>query len=79
MRPMAEVCVASVNTKPGPAIALAPRFWMCQSSPSPSSALYWHIGETAMRLRAVTDRKAIGWNNSGSGMASSCLGGQGAG
>src|SRR5882724_6244458 len=41
---------------------------MCQSSPSPSVALYWHIGETTMRFRAVTERNVIGWNNSGVGI-----------
>ncbi len=35
IRPSADTCVASVNTIPGPPIALAPRFWMCQSSPDP--------------------------------------------
>ena len=38
---------------------------MCQSSPRPPVALYWHIGETTMRLRAVTERKLIGWNSRG--------------
>jgi hypothetical protein len=28
-------------------------------------ALYWHIGETTMRLRAVTERKPIGWKSKG--------------
>ncbi len=60
MRPMEETWVASVITMPAPPAALAPRFWICQSSPSPSVALYWHIGETTIRLRAVTERKVIG-------------------
>src|SRR5215472_9415772 len=46
-------------------MARAPRCWMCQSSPSPSVALYWHIGATAMRFRAVTERKLIGSNSFG--------------
>jgi len=66
---MAEVCVASVNTMPGPAAALAPKVCTCQSQPSPSSALYWHIGDTAIRLRAVMERKVMGWNSSGTAMA----------
>ncbi len=60
MRPTAETCVASVNTMPAPPMARAPRCCKCQSSPSPSVALYWHIGDTTMRLRAVTERKVIG-------------------
>src|SRR5580692_618294 len=65
MRPIAETWVASVNTNPAPPAALEPSVWTCQSSPRPSLALYWHIGETTMRLRAVTDRKLIGWKSSG--------------
>src|SRR5215469_15826050 len=68
MRPIAETCVASVNTMPAPPMARAPRCCTCQSSPRPSVALYWHIGATTMRLRAVTERKVIGWNRSGVGM-----------
>src|SRR5580698_4941711 len=65
---MAETWVASAITMPAPPAAFAPRFWMCQSSPRPSVALYWHIGETTMRLWAVTERNVIGWNSSGVGM-----------
>src|ERR1700688_1254136 len=68
MRPIAETWVASAITMPAPPAAFAPRFWTCQSSPSPSMALYWHIGDTTMRLRAVTERKVIGWNSSGVGI-----------
>jgi hypothetical protein len=32
---------------------------MCQSLAKPSSAEYWHIGETPMRLANVTERS---WN-----------------
>jgi hypothetical protein len=32
---------------------------------TPSLALYWHIGDIAIRLRAVTVRKVIGWNSFG--------------
>jgi len=31
----------------------------------PSLALYWHIGDIAMRLRAVTERKVTGRNSFG--------------
>src|SRR5580704_8691927 len=71
---MAETWVASAITMPAPPAAFAPRFWMCQSSPRPSVALYWHIGETTMRLRAVTERNVMGWNSNGVGMGAAVLG-----
>jgi len=57
--------VASVMTMPAPPAARAPRCCRCQSFGRPSSAEYWHIGESAIRFRAVTDRKLIGWNRGG--------------
>jgi hypothetical protein len=57
--------VASVKTIPVPPAARAPRCWTYQSLPRPSLALYRHIGETTMRLRAVAERKLIGWKSSG--------------
>jgi hypothetical protein len=45
---------------PAPPTAREARFWKCQSFAMPSIAEYWHIGDTMMRLRAVTDRIAIG-------------------
>ncbi len=36
---------------------------MCQSPTVPSTALYWHIGETTIRLGRVTPRSAMGENN----------------
>ena len=43
-----------------PATARLPRWTKCQSFAKPSSQLYWHIGETAIRLRSVTSRKVSG-------------------
>ncbi len=37
--------------------------WRCQSVGAPSSAEYWHIGATAMRLRTVMPPRANGENN----------------
>src|ERR1700722_19378479 len=37
-----------------------PRWVMCQSSATPSLALYWHIGETAMRLASWRSASFIG-------------------
>src|SRR5262249_4224182 len=44
-----------------------------QSSASPSSAQYWHIGETAIRLRSATPRIASGVSKSTSGRFRSSL------
>ena len=49
------------------------RCWKCQSFGTPSVAEYWHIGETMMRLRAVTDLKVIGRNRCGLGSRWSIL------
>ena len=35
---------------PAPDMASVIQCWRCQSVAEPSSAEYWHIGETAMRL-----------------------------
>ncbi|MET0582898.1 MAG: hypothetical protein ABWZ08_13140 [Pseudoxanthomonas sp.] len=36
---------------------------MCQSPGTPSGSEYWHIGDTTMRLRSVSERCWKGWNN----------------
>ena len=51
MRPMASTCVASVISKAAPDIDNDPRCCMCQSVGTPSTALYWHIGETVHPVR----------------------------
>ena len=63
MRPSGSTAVASVNTSPAPPTARLPRWTRCQSFAKPSSLEYWHMGETTMRLRSVTPRNFIGWNN----------------
>src|SRR5580698_19051 len=50
MRPERSTWVDSTTSKPAPEFASIPRCVMCQSFATPSSALYWHIGETTMRL-----------------------------
>src|SRR5947209_494620 len=50
MRPCRSTWVASTITSPAPQLDSMPRCAMCQSVMLPSSALYWHIGETTMRL-----------------------------
>jgi hypothetical protein len=60
MRPSALTPVASIIRSPAPESASWPRCIMCQSLALPSTALYWHIGATAMRLASVRSRSAIG-------------------
>ena len=50
MRPSRLTSVISVITSPAPPTARLPRCTRCQSPGVPSSAEYWHIGETTTRL-----------------------------
>ena len=77
MRPRASTPVASTNTRPAPPRAKRPRCTRCQSWATPSTALYWHMGETAIRLRRVRPlnvrgRSSKGWDMRGL-QAESCL------
>src|SRR5712671_5387325 len=63
MRPRFSTAVASTKTMPAPPCANLPRCTRCQSPTWPSSAEYWHIGETTMRLRASISRSLIFSNN----------------
>ncbi len=65
MRPSGDTAVASTMTSPAPPTAREPRWTKCQSFARPSSAEYWHMGETPMRLRNVTERTASGENKCG--------------
>src|SRR5271157_5864958 len=56
MRPLASTAVASVITRPAPPTARDPRWTRCQAVACPSVLLYWHIGDTPIRLRRVTPR-----------------------
>src|SRR6476659_8619275 len=53
MRPAGSTAVCSTMTSPAPDSDSEPRCWRCQSFAAPFSALYWHIGDTAMRLTRV--------------------------
>ncbi len=70
--PLGQAAVASTMTSPAPPAARLPRCTRCQSLAKPSSAEYWHIGETAMRLRKVTPRRFSGVRRSTSGTPKSC-------
>ncbi len=50
MRPRRSTSVISTVTMAAPVIASIIQCWRCQSEAEPSSAEYWHIGDTAMRL-----------------------------
>src|SRR4029078_2544288 len=49
-------------TRPAPELASIPRWARCQSVAVPSSALYWHIGDTTMRLLNSTLPSLMGVN-----------------
>ncbi len=53
MRPTRSTAVASITTSPAPVMASCIRCCRCQSPAVPSSAEYWHMGETATRLGSV--------------------------
>src|SRR3954469_23335361 len=63
IRPRRSTAVASMNTMPAPPCANLPRWTRCQSVTWPSTAEYWHIGETTMRFLVLTPRKAISSNS----------------
>src|SRR3954453_231967 len=60
MRPAASTAVASRNIREAPEFDSIPRCIMCQSLALPFSALYWHMGETTMRLAKVRPASSIG-------------------
>src|SRR5579863_428037 len=75
MRPIGSTPVASAMTRPEPETAKPPRCCMCQSWGTPSTALYWHIGETAMRLGRVRPRNVSGRKRCGGSITKKLRGG----
>src|SRR3984885_15516537 len=63
IRPWRSTWVASNTRSEAPEFASMPKWVMCQSSATPSLALYWHIGETAMRLASSRSASFIGENS----------------
>jgi hypothetical protein len=61
-RPWRSTWVASITRSEAPEFASMPKWVMCQSSATPSLALYWHMGETAMRLARSRSASFIGEN-----------------
>src|SRR6202162_3890699 len=62
MRPGGSTAVCSTMTSPAPDSDSEPRCWRCQSFAAPFSALYWHIGDTAIRLARVMPPSLSGSN-----------------
>ena len=56
MRPIADTAVASIVNMPAADCSSWPQWIVCQSVAQPSSAEYWHIGETTMRFASVSPR-----------------------
>src|SRR5207245_11749896 len=65
--PSGDTSVISVNTSPAPPMALAPRCTRCQSLGVPSTAQYWHIGDTTTRFTNNRSRNRNGVNRGGGG------------
>src|SRR3972149_8116619 len=64
IRPSGETAVASVITRAAPPIARLPRCTRCQSVGIPSTAEYWHIGETKIRFLNTSSLRRRGENRS---------------
>ena len=62
MRPSGDTQVISVNTRPAPPMARAPRCTRCKSFGTPSTALYCAIGETTTRFSSRMPRSLNGRN-----------------
>src|SRR4029077_6793286 len=60
MRPRRSTPVASTITRPAPEKPSEARCWICQSVADPSSALYWHMGETTIRFGSSMEPSWIG-------------------
>ncbi len=63
IRPASSTPVASTISIPAPDIAKVPKCIACQSVALPSTAEYWHMGLTTIRLGSVTERSENGVNN----------------
>src|SRR5436305_1607341 len=74
MRPSGVTPVASTIISPAPEQANWPTCMRCQSVMLPSSAEYWHIGDTTMRFGSVMPPSSMGVNSLGCGNLDSLLG-----
>ncbi len=62
IRPISSTWVASMQNIAAPDSASVLMWVKCQSLAEPSSAEYWHIGDTMMRLESLRPRSSIGEN-----------------
>jgi len=53
MRPIGSTSVISKHRSAAPELASIPRCAKCQSVIEPSTAEYWHIGDTMMRFSSA--------------------------
>src|SRR4029077_20425188 len=60
IRPAGSAEVDSIQSMPAPERASWPRCVRCHEVALPSSAQYWHMGETTIRFGSVTPRIARG-------------------
>src|SRR5262245_49940707 len=60
-----DTSVISTNTNPAPPIARLPMCTRCHSLGMPSSATYWHMGDTTTRLLRSMSRSLNGVNMGG--------------
>src|SRR3954471_21680706 len=65
MRPTGSTAVCSTMISPAPDSDSEPKCCRCQSFAAPFSALYWHIGDTAIRLARVMPPRLSGSNRDG--------------
>jgi hypothetical protein len=63
IRPSGVTAVISTITIPAPDNDSEHKCCRCQSFAEPSTALYWHIGDTAMRLARTRPPMVIGENS----------------
>ena len=69
IRPSRLTSVISATTRDAPPAARLPRWTRCQSFGVPSSAEYWHIGDTTTRFESTRSRSRNGVNMGGGGDA----------
>src|ERR1043166_194631 len=62
MRPARSTSHISAITRPAPELQNSPRGVQCPPGATPSLALYWHIGETTMRLGSSRSASLMGEN-----------------
>src|SRR4029453_3997126 len=65
MRASRDTSVISAITNPAPPIARLPRCTRCQSPINPSSATYWHIGDTTSGFGSTRSPSRNGVNMGG--------------